>query len=248
MKVAEVKLCRHAGCGKPGLAYDKKCLEHTQDTYNVQYTAAPTESMKNPIGIEIECYGPYALRHVHTVRCGDGSINAGGQYGIEIKTVASKYSIVYKAMDLANRIQLAGGKTNSSCGLHVHISLPKQFYYERVRCDEKLLPYFKAVEREVFSLFPFRSLSWVRRLTHDMLGHSDWANIRDQTVEIRIHPGTVKPLEICGWLSVCKGLQKVIADILEDKTTRETKLMRAGKFVEMFRKGSQARKYLDSLR
>ena len=256
-KLPRLKECKTRNCTAYGISVDGRCIQHT--TFNEPvYTNNHVASLKNPIGVELECSAPRAIRHITEILATDGSVNGGAeQYGYEIKAVDEHTRIGVKSADLARKAKILGSRVNRSCGFHVHMSFPgnpsisESYYDMKSEYKYKLFPIISAIQEEVFSLFSSRANNhycFKIRRESDMSDHSAWINVgySRPTTEIKIHSGTLSPAKITSWTQVCVGLQKMFHDVYYEKETLAVKKAKNGDFIKMFRSGTIARKYLEA--
>lgn len=264
LKLPRVRKCNHAGCTNPGICLDGKCGSHTETRNSSEYTLRDVTGINNPFGMELECVGPQTVRKITKSVSGDGSVydrRGRGHEGHEIKILDDASRIGRTGAITAVKARLAGASVNRTCGFHVHTSLPKQAndYDSRQALNWKQVQKAGlAIQDEAFRLFPSRDGNYSARLYMDdwdsslesLECHCSWISRSNNhpTIEVRIHPGTLSPSKIFAWGKVCVGLQKLFHDCLLSRDTETVKRAMSGKFIELFRKGSIARNYLETRR
>jgi hypothetical protein len=191
-------------------------VKHTASTRRKQsYNARTTpRSAKAHLGIELECFA--AEDHVHTamlsqvvVPCSDGSLPS---FGCEFKVCRPAAQAIKRAVRLVTKLQAAGARVNKSCGLHVHMDI-RHVPNARVVA---FLEWMKANQAWFFGLFP-RSRQpgtngYIGRMTYaDSTDHYVWCHrTHYNTIEIRIHGGTLNRHKLLGWLSAVKDLMELL--------------------------------------
>lgn len=114
-------------------------------------------------GIEVECYGvsdgdadriadEFSMVNVHD----DGSIRGSGAQEFTIGPLPYAQDSFNTIARILKRIRDAGGQVNRSCGLHVHIEVPKQVHQERIHASffKNLLRRYAALENDLDLLVP----------------------------------------------------------------------------------------------
>lgn len=179
------------------------------------YTARPKPGKPNQIGVEIECLardelGHRALSNVSNYCCSDGSLDA---FGAEIKIVAHESFVTKKTTAIAGRCATAGAYVDGTCGFHVHLDMRPVWHVMRY---DNVLRWLKRAEDLFFSAIPpsRRSSSFCRPINGAFYqDHYTWVNFTNlQTLEIRVHPGTLNQNKIAGWLDVCRQLGNLVRD------------------------------------
>lgn len=259
-----LKMCKD--CDEIAISHDGRCRNHFQSNNRVRnYTDRPnpTKTMLNPFGVELEAINTCNRNSLFTVEpfvCYDASV--AGDNGAEIKIIADSRKICDKSADTAQRARLAGGVVTTKCGFHVHMSMPKvmESYGGRpifASLDstnlQKLYPFLLGMQETFFNLVPNhrRDNEFCRAFSdnwYSLEDHHGWIarGARTPTLELRIHPGTLNPWKVKAWLEVCKGLQKIVHSVLKDDPSKDAIDAREGKFIQTFKKGTLARKYLDA--
>lgn len=241
-----IKLCKCEGCSNAAISFDGRCKEHIGYHSLKRYNSRPKAGirMKDPIGMELEMYNRESIRYITAISrfvCTDGSLNANGA---EVKSVAGADKIMKVGADIAQRSKLAGNHVDNRCGFHVHCSLPKEytriswrsdgviskrFADEEVvtRTNNQLWAFISGIQDYFFDLVPEhrRTNIYCKKLDslRGMLQHYSWLSLSDKvpTVEVRLHPGTVNPWKVMGWLDVCMELRKIINRIVTDTMTMD---------------------------
>lgn len=263
-----VKLCKCEGCSNAAISFDGRCKEHITYHSLKRYNSRPKAGirMKDPIGIELEMYNRESIRYITAISrfvCTDGSLNANGA---EVKSVAPANKVLKVGADIAQRSKLAGNYVDNKCGFHVHCSLPNGFtrastwkhpeavvvtrYFtneteeDNVRYNNILWQFVSGIQDYFFDLVPEhrRKSVFCKQLTslRDMFQHYSWLSLSEKipTVEVRLHPGTVNPWKVMGWLDVCIQLRSVIHKILGQKMTMdEVEMYKGAKFSDFMPDG-----------
>lgn len=262
LTLSNIKTCIHPRCTNLGVAEDLKCLDHSECIR----TSRPNrpEIFENPMGVELEFYTNRSDR-IHLckyAKCvkGDGSLDNG--HGIEANFCHESGKVGRLAGRFLQVINpFSQTWVDDTCGMHVHLSMKGLTggvdYY--LTSEEKLSRYSKIanalapMETEVYNIFPTRtedrteySLPLNSSLARDyrryawLTGYSN-----HNTVECRLHPGTVNPDVVIAWTKVCSRLQQLCLDVLQNRTNTKTKSAKRGRFFTQFQKGTVARHYID---
>lgn len=180
------------------------------------------KTKKNYVGIEIECLfkGDEANLTNLIDRAGisdfislasDGSLRSESDYNcIEIRVLATEAELNDVLNKLHNNVLTkVSAKVNASCGLHVHLDMRwrkhRIAYYNLVDAGE-LVTHIHPKERLINK---YCSLS-VKDSFHKNAeaGHyqgiSSYSFKKHQTIEVRIHEGTVDPAAIINWVDYLK--------------------------------------------
>lgn len=225
----ELKLCKNSYCSSIATGFDGFCYSCDSRRNLRNYTSRPNPraSVKNPMGIEIECYNPESrnrVTHVAQYVCQDGSLPENGG---EIKLCAPENKLEDIAADTVQRSRLVGNKVDSSCGLHVHMQIKEltardwQYNYnKRKEVAQRVFELVASMQEFVFDIVP-RS----RRGNHycgkirqweDLFDHHRWITFSSHipTVEVRVHAGTMNPWKVKGWVNALKQIRPDIDKIV----------------------------------
>ncbi len=236
IKLPELKMCSHADCARIATGFSGYCYPCAQFYLGSQrnalrsYSSRPTprSNIKNPMGVEIECYNPDTcnkVTHVAQYVCRDASLPENGG---EIKLCASENKIEDEAADTVQRSRIVGNKVNRSCGLHLHMQIAamkndnwrfSSGYRRGIR--DRL--YMLCVEMQdfMFSISPQsrKSNHYCSKLyeNYNIMDHHKWITISEYlpTLEVRIHAGTMNPWKIKGWINAWKQVRPDIDKVAE---------------------------------
>lgn len=218
----QLKMCSNPDCGNIATGSTGFCFDHTPRRSLRSYTASPKPraNVKNPMGIEIECYNPdtvYKVTHVSTYVCSDGSLPRNGG---EIKLCGPESKMEDQAADVVQRSAIAGNAVNKSCGLHLHFQLP-QVYYDRGEGYKRTFHLTQAMQDFLFDIVPRsrRNNGYCTKTSSErsVTSHYNWFSMSNHvpTYEIRLHAGTMNAWKIKGWINawtqVRPEIHKVIA-------------------------------------
>lgn len=242
--------CKTKGCYNDAVCNGGFCLKHfSNPAAKRSYSSCQSpRTAEHHMGLEIECYAGDEESHrgllgQDTVPHHDGSLPV---YGCEFKLLGTPAKLMKNATTLARRIAAAGGRVSKTCGLHVHIDARTAPHIRRANFIEWL----KTWEEFWFGLVPpsRRDNRYCHRLTNRSSDRYGWVtSTRHNTIEVRIHPGSLCPHKIRGWLEVCKGLM----ELLHSGRTLETPVIDAatGRPSREFLTGifnTEAMEYLDA--
>ena len=206
--------CKHEGCYEPSHCKHGYCHEHCNRHSIGAYADRRYPRTDAPhMGVEIEVMYNNAtdFRRGVGIDCHrDGSL---GSYGAEYKLLARSDKVVQKASELVEELWKRRARVNRQCGLHVHIDA-RQVGAERRRVA---MDWLGRTEEVWFSLMPpsRRSSSYVARINGGYGGHYTWANYTGyNTLEIRMHGGTLNPHKMAGWLTALCHLQAKMNDAI----------------------------------
>ncbi len=208
-----MKKCKRNGCFSDGICKDGRCGKHTfacQSRANHNGRRKPRTNVPH-IGVEIECEATSseALRVMSAQSLrphADGSLTS---MGCEFKICVPENQ-TDKVIRFAGRLSECGAKITSDCGLHVHMDA------RGIRHDRQIqfLEWMQSQQDWIFSIMPpsRQNNHFCKKLSgssHYWNHHYQWAHMTDyNTIEIRVHGGTLNPHKINGWLSVCKDWMK----------------------------------------
>lgn len=236
LSLPRIRKCTNKNCNNLGTCMDKKCWRHT----NIQYKYP--DHFNNPFGIELEFYSDEcdsnAMHHVCNDVGEDGSLD---DRGVEI-TVCDEYEkVAYKTAKVTQAIKALGNAwVDRSCGFHIHCNMFKVFqdkhlaaYSQASRIQkDRFASVFSAFENKMFELFSSRRTTYCHKLNGDYYNATtkySWVNLSGyNSVEVRLHPGTLNPHKILGWTAVCRRLQLLAEDVLLGKNSSLIKAAERG--------------------
>ncbi len=245
-----IKRCGHPGCYNDATCNGDVCAQHIRKVKNQKsYNGCKTPKTQEPhLGVEIECFaadqtGHSALLAQNVIPHTDGSLPS---YGAEFKLLNVPAKIMVLAPNLARRIAAVGGRVNAKCGLHVHLDA------RNVGCGRKesFKAWLASWEDWWFSLMPpsRQNNTYCQKVGDGNTSRYVWVSItHHETVEIRLHSGTLCPHKMRGWLAVCADLLKwlnAIEDLpaveFDTRTRKPTRAFLSQVF------GPEALEYLDA--
>lgn len=219
----EIKMCKSNGCANIATGYNGQCYSCDRRNTLRQYSEspAPRRTIKNPMGVEIECYNPETVSKVtHVARfvCRDGSLPSGGG---EIKLCGPEAKLENIAADTVQRSRIVGNKVNKKCGLHVHMKLEKleSNNSRTLELCNRLFKFAKTIEDYMFDIVPqSRTTNMYCRRLEDVYGlvrHHSWISMSDRypTLEVRIHGGTMNPWKVKGWINAWMQIRPYIDQV-----------------------------------
>lgn len=207
------KKCKSIGCFRDGLCSDGRCIRCTRANRGIgRYSSRSfPRTPERHLGIEIECFGRTgeAFKGMCAQRirgCEDGSLPS---YGAEFKICQPSSKIVGIVERFVERLRALGARVNGQCGLHVHIDargIPDSRKRDFIRWLQKY-------ETAWFQLIPAsrRNSHFCANIDPHYSSHYQWANLTSyNTVEIRLHPGSLNRHKIGAWLRAMICLQDVL--------------------------------------
>lgn len=206
--------CKHEGCYEPCDCKHGFCHTHCTHTHRIGSYSSRSYPMSNVphVGVELEVvYGTERdYKRGVTIDCHqDGSL---GSLGAEYKLLAKSTEAPQAAAELAEELWKRRANVNRQCGLHVHLDT-RQINQERI---SKMLDWFQATQDVWYSLVPpsRRNNHYACRMeTYNRSSHTTWAHTTSyNTVEIRIHAGTLNPFKLIGWLTALIHVQNKAND------------------------------------
>jgi hypothetical protein len=229
----ELKLCKTGDCGSIATGFSGYCYgcDQARSIRSYSSTPKPRATVKNPMGVEIECYNPQTrskITHVARYVCQDGSLPNGGG---EIKLCTTENKLEDQAADVVQRSRIVGNQVNNQCGLHVHMQiqaikeLPENRYYheDRYKVADRLLRFVDAIQEFMFDIVPLsrRNNHYCGRVRGRdyIMSHHSWITMSSHlpTVEVRIHSGTMNPWKVKGWINAWKQVRPDIDAIASGK-------------------------------
>lgn len=200
--------CKSEGCYEPADCSHGFCSNHCH-----RHEIGAYASRKYPrtsdlhIGVEIEVNYPCSdtFRRGVGIECHrDGSL---GNYGAEYKLLAKATNIVQEASELVQELWKRRARVDRKCGIHVHLDARQLSDARRM----ELMTWLKATQEVWFGMMPpsRRSSHYVQRIDDPRYAtHYTWANVTSyNTVEIRLHGGTLNPYKVAGWLTAMIHIQ-----------------------------------------
>lgn len=218
----EIKMCKSSGCANIATGYNGHCYSCDSQSSLRCYSASPIprRTIKNPMGVEIECYNPETVSKVtHVARfvCRDGSLPSGGG---EIKLCGPEAKLENIAADTVQRSRIVGNMVNKKCGLHVHMKIEQIVGRGRgLETCNRLFKFAKAMESFMFDISPGSRVNniYCRKLedVYSLVRHHSWISLSDRypTVEIRIHGGTMNPWKVKGWINAWMQIRPYIDQV-----------------------------------
>lgn len=206
--------CQHKGCYEPADCKHGMCHIHCNQHRIGSYSSRSMPRCAAPhVGVEIEVvYGSD-----ETLRRGAGLDNAHadgslGSLGAEYKLLGKAHEICGMASELVQEVWKRGARVNRHCGLHVHLDARSVSYARR----NEVMSWLQRTQETWFSLVPpsRRNNQYCQRITNPShTVHYTWANYTSyNTLEIRLHGGTLNPFKLIGWLTALTHLQAKIND------------------------------------
>lgn len=201
--------CKTAGCYEPADCHHGHCHTHCRSGHYLgSYSSRRYPTCSAPhIGVEVEV--KYAssrdLNRGVTIEChADGSL---GDYGAEYKVLAKATDAIATTTELVHELWKRRARVDRKCGMHVHIDV-RQIDASRVR---EVMAWLFRTQETWFTMVPpsRRNNMYVTRLSSPTASsHYTWANTSPyNTIEIRIHGGTLNPYKVAGWLAALIHLQ-----------------------------------------
>lgn len=211
--VLDTGKCKHVGCYNDATCKGGYCVKHFDNPARKQsYSGCRNpRTAEGHLGLEIECFATDHESHrgllgQAVVPHADGSLP---EYGCEFKLIGTPVKLMKSAANLVRQIAAAGGQVSRACGLHVHIDA-RQVTRERSR---EFVAWLASWEGFWFSIMPpsRNGNRYCHPLTGGACDRYGWATFtRHNTIEIRIHPGSLCPHKIAGWLNVMTGLMNLL--------------------------------------
>lgn len=234
------KKCKKRGCYSDGVCKDGRCPMHTYAAKEIRdYSSSGRGSGPKTnlpcLGVELECFATNdmilrALRSQHKTPHHDGSIN---NLGCEFKVCLPADKAITWVPRFAERLASLGARVDSSCGLHVHLDARNILLQHKMA----FIQWLSTWETFWFSLTtPSRrpggdKHQYCKTITNNYQNnHYVWANrMHQNTIEIRIHGGTLNKHKITGWLSAMADLldllrSQVPLPLIENQTPTEEQL------------------------
>ena len=232
-----------------------KLTKRKKSKYELFTEQKSPASKRRHVGVEIEFYcddnanslidkfSEAKLDKYVTVKT-DGSINpACGMYGHEINVLCLETNYRNVLKRVCKVMVDAGGEVNRSCGLHIHLDMrhrdPKVIFNNLV-VSQPILYYMNPSSRAV-SDYCIRTSSRELDDAHyeGRTGINACAYVRHETIEIRIHSGTINSRKISRWVELLLTISKKKLPVNNDQTTM-------GEFVKTFRVSKRLASYVNN--
>lgn len=189
-------------------------------------------------GWELEACRSAMNHYDHIATCNDGSVHGDGiEYKIRPEVVRDP-RLVLQALRALTLDRAIG--TDSSCGFHVHIGLPKRSRHEE-RWAECFVALAREIEDKVFNCAPpsRKENTYCRKWSRNLEGINDnqyhankydnspyrysWVNVVEmfrsggiRTVEIRLMGDTKNYLYLYAWSSFCRLMAQSAWRVMSD--------------------------------
>lgn len=217
----EIKMCKSNGCANIATGYNGHCYscDSRSALRNYSESPIPRRTIKNPMGVEIECYNPETVTkvtHVAKFVCRDGSLPSGGG---EIKLCGPEAKLENVAADTVQRSRIVGNMVNKKCGLHVHMKIQELSGGRSLEICKRLFKFSKSLEGFMFDIVPQsrKGNQYCSKLecVYDMVRHHSWISLSDRypTLEVRIHSGTMNPWKVKGWINAWMQIRPYIDQV-----------------------------------
>lgn len=171
----------------------------------------------------------------------DGSLAFRGSRGVEfVSPKLSGKEGLDNITETCKRIKAMGGRTNDTCGLHIHVAFPTDSV-DAMRRLTKLVArfedgiyastgnpsrrngYYCKPIKQVMKTFTWNSVSEKSHFTRahpfrDRYQILNWTNFLDgrfNAVEFRAFSGTINPKKIAAWVRICLTLVQMALDGVE---------------------------------
>ncbi len=156
--------------------------------------------------------------------CYDSSIGGNGA-GVEHKICTKCCRLETEAIAVVNRARLLGCRIDRTCGLHVHLDMRnverprvKQFVYWLHNTQEQ---WQKLIPPSRWNSYYCRELTFCNELPEylclsDYSDHFRWFNYSGHkgSIEFRLHPATLNPHKMKGWLRFLDNLGHYVRNSL----------------------------------
>ena len=201
--------CREYGCFNEAIR-DGYCLAHQKKPIVLRKAGRPYPRRPEPhLGVEIEVEFPdEATRRMALCHYPGYYDKSLGRWGMEIKMCGLPTVLTRRAMRCVHTLWTLGAMIGPTCGLHVHLDR-RHMSSTQV---EGLLAWCAATEAYWFHLV---TPSVARAEYVCPLGTAvknpryHWVNVTPfSTVEIRLHPATLNPYYLAGWLAAMAHLHQ----------------------------------------
>jgi Putative amidoligase enzyme len=208
-----MKRCSAPGCYSDAVCCDGRCGQHTlavKDKRDYSSRRYPRSSVPH-LGVEIECFARDSAAHrvllaQRATPCQDGSLPT---YGCEFKVCLPARTAVQRVPLFAAKLASVGAVVNTKCGLHVHLDMRGVSWFRR----KLAIDWLRRWQEYWFASMPpsRRDNDYVLPIHEDGNGHYTWAhNTHYETIEVRVHGGTLNPHKIRPWLMLMADLMALI--------------------------------------
>lgn len=175
------------------------------------------------VGVEIECIVPSTgrvnaslnksrvkgIKHVVALSR-DSSIS--GEYGIEVKLLLRSSNYISIITEVCDILRKCGGRVNSSCGLHIHIGLNHLSTNRDKMALYRLLVDKLGEIKEAVHPSRYDNTYCKLNVNNKIDKGSRYRAINGQsiskhnTIEVRLHQGTISPHKIIAFIDLLKYL------------------------------------------
>jgi len=161
------------------------------------------------VGIEIECFGPelkqaWLPTWVRTAQ--DGSICAAdGTEAVELRILVPRSLLEVRLFKVCEILKWH--RVNSSCGLHVHLDARAWGAEEAKRRGKRILKWLTMLQELVPTSRrnnSYAELNWSETKRYKAVNFTSYT--KHQTIEVRLHSGTVDFNKIIAWVRLLEVL------------------------------------------
>lgn len=201
--------CQRDGCYEPADCKHGWCHKHCTHEHRLNSYSSRKYPRCNAchIGVEIEVKYDTQDDFRRGLPLGGHSDASLGSYGAEYKVLGKATQVAAMCAELVEELWKRGARVDRRCGMHVHIDT-RQLGEARTK---DMLAWMQRTQETWFGLVPpsRRNNHYVvRMVTGNWSLHTTWAHMTQyNTVEVRLHGGTLNPYKIEGWLVALIHLQ-----------------------------------------
>lgn len=222
----------------------KKIKIFTKDDFEYAEEDREPTNKQNHVGVEIECFGPVErkemVQYLHHMDLldyvavkDDGSIYPKGDTeSYELAVCAEEkhiHRIISRLCWLLNELKF---KVNSSCGLHIHIDMRNRdlsTVFQNLTRSQPLLYAMNPLSRTT-GQYSQQTKSdtfeeYKRTEPHYRGGINGSAYSKYQTIEVRIHAGTVNADKINNWIKLLIQIANLKKPIIKEYNFKAYKKM-----------------------
>jgi hypothetical protein len=205
------KKCSVVGCYEAADCVHGKCHKHCHHKHDVKvyHDHAKPRSRAPHIGVEVEVEFHNETDRKRAVAYSSGGTTRGiatpdgslSDCSAEFKLLCLQERAVTGMKKLVTELYNRRAHVSARCGLHVHLDMRG---VPNSKIDDALV-WMQATQEVWFSMIPprRRHSGWCRRIdSHNQRDHYTWAHATPySTLEVRIHPGTLNPFKMEGWVT-----------------------------------------------
>lgn len=196
--------CKKEGCYEPADCSHGYCGQHcsyNHSTHDYHWRRKP-RCPRPHVGLEVEVEFDCSRDRKRAISLPGASYDGSlSDCSAEFKLLSKENRAITNGKKLLAELWVRRARVSGRCGLHVHLDARMVSHDRRL----EVMGWLMRTQEVWYSMIPARrrESSFVRRIkTPSNCEHYVWAHFTAyRTLEVRLHPGTINPHKLEGWLS-----------------------------------------------